>query len=111
MKNSICAGDTTYFKIMELRIEENQYDFHFQQLSNYNRKQWPYLVQATEEEKIEFVRFEREPEYDAVMRLTIGNRPILICSEEDGIMIGISHWGPNDEDLEFDNNVLVNAKQ
>ena len=47
----IIAIGNTFFKIMELRIEENQYDFHFQQLSNYNRKQWPYLVQATEEEK------------------------------------------------------------
>ena len=52
------------------------------------------------------MRFEREPGRDACMRLHIGERPILLTAYEDGVMIGISRWGLNDEWLEFENNVL-----
>lgn len=106
----IAIGDAI-FGITGQRVAEDQSDFKFGEWSDYNKKMRPYLVQSSEEEPISFVRIEREPGCDAVMRFNIGNRPILITAEEDGVMIGISHWGLDGEWLEFDNNVLVNGKQ
>lgn len=107
----IVAIGNTLFKIEGQRVAEDQYDFKFEELSDYNRKQKPYFILAGEEEPIHFIRTEHEPGHDAVMRFSIGDRPILITAEEDGVMIGISHWGPDGEWLEFDNNVLVNGKR
>ena len=106
----IAIGDTL-FKIKGQRVSEDQHDFKFEELSDYNRKMRPFLILASEDEPINFIRIEREPKLDSVMRLSIGNRPILITAEEDGVMIGISHWGLDGEWLEFDNNILVNGKQ
>lgn len=43
------------------------------------------------------------------MRFQIGARPILATADDDGLLtIGISHWGVDDDELEFENNNLLN---
>ncbi|MGN1122317.1 MAG: hypothetical protein ACI4RV_08110 [Eubacteriales bacterium] len=106
----IAIGDAL-FGITGQRVAEDQYDFKFGKWSDYNRKMKPYLIVPSDEEPISFVRIEHEPNMNAIMRLSIGDRPILITAENDGMRIGLSHWGLDDEWLEFDNNVLVNGKQ
>ena len=68
------------FNIKSQRVAENQHDFYFEEISAYRQEIRPYVISDGKEETIHFIRIEREPESDAVMRLSIGNRTILITA-------------------------------
>lgn len=123
-EHSICYDDNMWdsssliisignslFKLESQRIGDDKYDFEYHELSDYNKSMWPNLVVPTSEQGIRFVCFEEEPDSFKVMRLVDGIRPILLTVDESGITIGVSHWGTDGQDIEFENNILINGKQ
>lgn len=77
---------------------------YFVFLDEYNCRK----ILSSQEESICFVRKEIEEDFPCVLRFQIGSRPILVTADDDCLTIGISHWGINDEWLEFENNKLLN---
>lgn len=88
-------------------VGEDDYEFSYFSFENtYDCRK----IISSPNEPIRYIFKEDEENSYRVLRFVIGERPILVTACEDFITIGISHWGLNDEWLEFENNNLLNDK-
>ena len=102
----IIAFEDKQYLIQSKSIGEDDYEFFYYEFTgNYESRK----ILSSTTEQIHFIRKEEEKEAFRVLRFQIGERPILVTADDDGLLtIGISHWDINDNWLEFDNNYLLN---
>lgn len=102
----IAIGDT-FFGVESQRIDADRFGFVFQEYSGYSGESWPLRVSPKSGESISFIRKEEEEAMYQVLRLQMGNRPILITADENCLGVGLSHWDTDGNWIEFHNNILI----
>lgn len=103
----IIAFEDALFMVATQRIGYDEPGFVYSLLTGYNPETWKERIEATEDEPMVFVGEEHEPDHSPVLRFMKGDRPVLATADDGSITIGLSHWGENEEWIEFSNNCLL----
>lgn len=107
-----CEGIIVAFEDRKILVKSQaigEDDFEFLYYSFENAYDCRKII-SSPNELIHYILKEDEENSYRVLRFAIGKRPILVTACEEFVTIGISHWGLNDEWLEFENNNLLNDK-
>ena len=110
-----CKGIVVSFNDKKILIEnkessKDQYEFIYYKYAPSEREILTQKIVSTDDEKIIFIRIENEEDNSPCLRFQIGNRPILVtATDEQILMVGLSHWDTNDKWLDYENNILLNG--
>lgn len=95
------------FMISVKYLHDDVFDFSFKKLSDYNPEMWSRKIIATDDEPIRFV-CKKNDEYGGLLYFKIGERPLLISTDDMLITVGLSGFDENGNKVDYDNDKMFN---